>query len=471
MRLAPITVFGAGRVGLVTAACFAELGHAVVCIDRSVPRIAQLQRAQLPFHEPDLATLVARQVDTGRLRFTSDPDDAVAHGRVVFIAVGTPADDDGSADVEQVLDVARELGERAVRELLVVTRSTVPVGTGARIEQTIRAELARRSLAELRIDVVSNPAFLREGHAARDFLDPERVVVGADDDVSLNAMLGLYGPLLRRAGQWLPMRRRSAELTPYACDALRAARLSTLNELALLAEQLHTDMDEVCRGIAADAHHDASAPACGIGGACLSRELRALQRSALEVDLPLQMPAAAEQVIERLKAGFGARVVEAFGGRLAGRRVALWGLASQPGSDELREAPSEAVIAALLQAGAQVVVHDPLALPAARERHARQPALQFADDPLAAVDAADALVITTAWPQFRRADWPQVQRRMNEPRVFDGCNVCDPARMAALGFVYCGIGRNGAEKVAATTRLAIAAALEAGKHTATLPAV
>lgn len=468
---APISVFGAGRVGLVTAACFAELGHAVVCIDRDAQRIAQLQRAQLPCHEPDLATLVARQADTGRLRFTTDPDDAVAHGRVVFIAVGTPAGDDGTADSAQVLAIARDLGERVVRELLVVTRSTVPVGTGTRIAQAIEAELVRRGLPDLRIAVVSNPVFLREGRAVRDFLDPARIVVGADDDTSLNAMLGLYAPLLRRAGQWLPMRRRSAELTPYACSALLAARLSVLNELALLAERLHLDIDEVCRGLAGDARLDAPHPGsdCGFGGACLPQDLRALQRAALEVDLPLQMPAAAEQVNERLKAGFGARVVEAFGGSLAGRRIALWGLACQAGTDELREAPSEAVIAALVQAGACIVAHDPLALAAARERHAPQPALQFADDPLAAVDGADALVITTAWPQFRRADWPAVQRRMRQPWVFDGRNVCDPVRMAALGFVYRGVGRSGAEKVAATTRLAFAAALEAGRHAATLP--
>ena len=472
MRIAPasITVFGAGRVGLVTAACFAELGHAVVCIDRDEQRVALLQQGQLPFHEPDLATLIARQADTARLRFTTDPDDAVAHGRVVFIAVGMPAADDGTADLAQVLEVARDLGERIVRELLVVTRSTVPVGTGAQIEQAIAAELARRDLPDLRIEVVSNPAFLRDGHAVKDFLDPERVVVGADDDVSLNAMLGLYAPLLRRSGQWLPMRRRSAELVPYACGALRATRLSTLNELGLLAERLHADIDEVCRGVAADTRLDAApAPSCGFGGACLPRDLRALQRAALDLDLPLQMPAAAEQVNERLKAGFGARVVQAFGGSLAGRRIALWGLTSRPDSDDLREAPSEAVIAALVQAGAQIAAHDPFALAAARERHVQQPSLQFADDPLAAVDGADALVITTAWPQFRRVDWALVQRRMRQPWIFDGCNVCDPVRMAALGFVYRGIGRNGAEKVAATTRLAFAAALEAGRHAATLP--
>lgn len=440
---APITVFGAGYVGLVTAACLAELGHTVVCLDTDATRIRQLQDAQPPFHEPGLPELLELHVQSGRLRFTIDPDAAVAHGSIQFVAVGTPCDEDGSADLRQVCAVAEVIGDRIARDVLVVDKSTVPVGTGEKVKALIEARIARRGVADVNVKVVSNPEFLRKGSAIHDCLNPDRIVVGADDSETLSTMFSLYAPLIRRAQQWLPMGRRSAEFTKYACNGMLAARVSLMNEFALLAESVDADIDEVRRGMASDPRIGPYflSSGCGFGGSCLPKDIRALQHSALDHGLRLRVLAAVEEVNERQKALLAERVIERFEGSLNGRTVAVWGLAFKPGTEDLREAPSEVVIARLARAGARVVAFDPLAMPAAKARLAAYPRVSTANDPLDAVEDADALVIVTEWPQFKRIDWTEVRTRMRQLLVYDGRNMCDPAKMAALGFHYRGIGR------------------------------
>ena len=453
---APVTVFGAGYVGLVTAACLAELGHAVVCLDTNAARVRQLQSAEPPFHEPGLRELLQRHIQNNQLRFTIDPDVAVAHGLIQFIAVGTPCDEDGSADLRQVLAVAQTIAERMTRELLIVGKSTVPVGTGEQVQALIESILARRGLGTLRFSVVSNPEFLREGTAIDDCMHPDRVVVGSDGSDALAAMFALYSPLLKRSQQWMPMRLRSAEFSKYACNAMLATRVSLMNEFALLAESVDADIDEVRHAMAGDPRIGPNflAPGCGFGGSCLPKDIRALQRSAFDEGVQLRVLAAVEEVNERQKALLAQRVMESFGGSLDGRRVAVWGLAFKPGTEDLREAPSEVVIALLARAGARVAAFDPIAMPAAKPRLSAYPLVSLANDPLDAIEDADALVIVTEWPQFRRVDWTDVRDRMRRPWVFDGRNICDPEKMVSLGFMYRGIGRPRAERVAASYRVA-----------------
>jgi UDPglucose 6-dehydrogenase len=460
--LLPLSVYGAGYVGLVTAACFAELGHVVLCMDTDVARVAQLARGQLPFHEPGLEDLIVRNGQRARLRFTNDAAAAVAHGAVQFICVGTPCNRDGTADLRHVMDVARQIGAGLQRDALVVCKSTVPVGTTHQVRQVVQGELARRGVKDLRIAVASNPEFLKEGCAVDDFMQPDRVVAGADDARSIETLRQLYAPLIERPGQWLPMATRSAEMTKYACNAMLAARVSVMNEFALLAEALQVDIEEVRKGMAGDPRIGALflAPGCGFGGSCLPKDIRALQRTAQDHGVPLPTIAAVEQTNQRQKALLARRAIELFGGSLAGRRIALWGLAFKPGTDDLRDAPSEVLIGLLIGAGAEVVAHDPVALPAARRqfgpRHGNGRALGFAADALTATDGADALLIVTEWPEYKNADWAAVRSRMATPHVLDGRNVCDPVRMAALGFQYRGIGRGRFERFAATPAVAAA---------------
>ncbi|MGM9486374.1 UDP-glucose dehydrogenase family protein [Ideonella sp. YS5] len=456
-----ISVFGAGYVGLVTAACLAGLGHAVVCMDTDAERVEQLAAVAsggpLPFHEPGLAELMAGLYRDGRLRFTADAGEAVAHGRLLFIAVGTPGTDDGSADLRHVLSVARAIGEGITREVLVVNKSTVPVGTAERVREVIGASLARRGRADLDFAVVSNPEFLREGSAVHDFMHPDRIVAGADRPAVLAELQRLYAPLLRDpVRQWLPMSVRSAEMCKYASNVMLAARISLMNDLALLAETLDTDIEEVRRGMAGDPRIGAGflAAGCGFGGSCLPKDLRALLHTAADAGLELPMLEATEEVNERQKLLLARHVAQAFDGHLEGRRIALWGLAFKPGTDDLREAPSEVLIRALLAEGAEVVAHDPMAMPAARLRHALWSGLRFAADPLGAVAGADALVIATEWPQYRDIDWARVRRCMAGDWVFDGRNVCDGALLAARGFNYRGIGRRTHEGAAAAMAVA-----------------
>jgi UDPglucose 6-dehydrogenase len=437
-----VTVYGVDRIALVTAAGLAALGHSVLCMDGDIGRVAQMARGDLPFHEPHLPELIVRHGLTGRLRFTANVDEAVAYGRLQFIAVNTVGGEDGAADLRRLAAVARHIGDGMAQELLVVVRSSVPVGTGERVREAIGASLARRG-RRVPFAIASNPDFLREGSAVDDFMQPDRIVVGTDARGALSWMKRLYQPLLQPPVQWLPMSLRAAEFTQYACNTMLAARISLMNDLATLAEALRVDIGDVQRGLASDPRIGPHflEPGCGFGGTCLPRGLRAMRRSAADAGVQLPMLDAAELVNERQKTLLPWHIIQAFDGHLAGRRIALWGLAFKPDTDELRDAPSESVIQALLAEGAEVVAYDPLAMPAARARYADLPRLRFAADPFGAVVGADALAIVTDWPEFRQIDWRKVRRCMDGLRVFDGRNVCPVDELVELGFSYRGVGR------------------------------
>jgi UDPglucose 6-dehydrogenase len=437
-----ISVFGAGYVGLVSAACMASLGHQVLCIDTDAERLQALRSGRPPFHEPGLPELLAAQLAAGRLRFSGDAAQAVAHGRLLFIAVGTPPDADGSADVRQVLVVAREMARHLRGPAQVVLKSTVPVGTGEQVQALLRRYLEQRGV-DMPVSVVSNPEFLREGTAIHDFMHPDRVVLGCDEPQALRDLRALYAPLVDSARPLLEMDLRSAEFTKYAANALLATRLSAINELALLAEAVGADIQQVRAGAGSDARIGRAflAPGCGYGGSCLPKDVAALLHAGTRHGLPLPLLHAVKAVNDAQKGLLVQRLVADCGGDLGGCRVAVWGLAFKPGTDDLREAPSLDVIAQLRAEGAHAVVHDPLAIPVARRLLGTPPGLAYADDPLAAVDGADALLIVTDWPVYAGIAPEQLARRMRDPLVLDGRNLFDAARMAACGIRYRPIGR------------------------------
>ena len=445
----PISVFGAGYVGLVTAACLAALGHRVWCVDSDPARIHALRKARIPFHEADLPRLVAAQLQAGRLRFGTEAAPAIAHGRLHFIAVGTPPQPDGSADLQHVLAVARALVRHLQQPAVVVLKSTVPVGTGDRVRALLHRGLRARGLGgsahapALPVAVCANPEFLREGQAVRDFMQPDRVVIGGDDPAALQLLQQLYAPLVDGRRPLLVMDRRSAEFTKYAANAMLAARLSTVNELALLAEALGADFETARAGLGSDARLGPAflAAGCGFGGSCLPKDVAALLHAGLRLGLPLPLLHAVDEVNRRQKLLLVDRLSRHFGGRLEGRRIALWGLAFKPGTDDLREAPSVAIIERLLAAGCRVAAHDPLALPAARRLLGESPGLAWAPEPLAALHGADALLIATDWPAYAAMPPEALRAHLRTPLVFDGRNLFDPARMAAQGIAYHAIGR------------------------------
>jgi UDPglucose 6-dehydrogenase len=437
-----ITVIGAGYVGLVTAACLADMGNSVVGLDVDAHRVAELAQGRLPIHEPGLDALVLRNQQAGRLRFTTDAEDAIAHGSIVFIAVGTPPAEDGSADLAHVLRAAASVGRHMNDYKVVVNKSTVPVGTVERVRAAIAAELQARATV-LPFSVVSNPEFLKEGAAVDDFMSPDRVIVGADDDRALYLLRSLYAPFLRNRDRMLTMDPRSAELTKYASNAMLALRISFMNEMAQLADRVGADVEQVRQGMGADPRigtHFLYA-GCGWGGSCFPKDVKALAHLGRSEDLPLQLLEATLEVNERQRRLLGQRVVQRFGMDLSGRRFAVWGLAFKPGTDDLREAPSRVLIEELLARGASVCAHDPVAMPNARAQWADLPALALEDDPYAAALGADALLVVTEWRQFRSPDFERLLNTMATPVVFDGRNLYDPVLMRELGFEHWGIGR------------------------------
>ena len=440
----PISVFGAGYVGLVSAACMASLGHQVLCVDTDPARLEALRQGQPPFHEPGLPALLAEQLAAGRLRFSGDAAEAVAHGRLLFIAVGTPPGADGAADLGQVLGVARGIARHLRQPAVVVLKSTVPVGTGERVQALLQHHLAQRGV-DLPACVASNPEFLREGSAIRDFMQPDRVVLGSDQPAALRELRALYAPLVDAKRPLLEMDQRSAEFTKYAANALLAARLSAINELALLADAVGADMQRVRTGVGHDARIGPAflAPGCGYGGSCLPKDVAALLHEGSRHSLALPLLHAVKAVNEGQKQWPVQRLLDWHGGDIAGRRVALWGLAFKPGTDDLREAPSLDVIAQLRAEGAHTVVHDPLAMPAARRLLGTPPGLSYADDPLAAARGADALLIVTDWPDYAAIAPEALASVLRQPLVLDGRALFDPRRMAACGIDYRAIGRGG----------------------------
>jgi UDPglucose 6-dehydrogenase len=437
-----ITMIGTGYVGLVTGTCFAEVGNDVLCVDVDARKIDTLRSGGVPIHEPGLADMIRRNVEAGRLAFTTDVAGGVAHGTLQFIAVGTPPDEDGSADMRYVIAAAREIGRRMTGWKIVVDKSTVPVGTADRVRAAIADELRARG-ADLEFAVVSNPEFLKEGAAVEDFMRPDRIVVGAGDERAIAAMRTVYAPFMRSHERLMLMDVRSAELTKYAANAMLATRISFMNELANLAERLGADIEMVRQGIGSDPRigWHFLYPGAGYGGSCFPKDVKALQHTAHQHGLPLKLIEAVEAVNEAQKRVLVDKIVKRLGERLAGRRFALWGLAFKPDTDDMREAPSRVVIDALRAHGAAVTAYDPVAMDEARRIYAGARDVAFAASPYAALDGADGLVVVTEWKEFRSPSFARIRDALATPLVFDGRNLYDPADVRAAGLEYFGIGR------------------------------
>jgi len=437
-----VTVVGTGYVGLVSAACLAEMGNDVLCLDIDPNKIRILQEGGIPIHEPGLEPIVVRNMAVGRLNFTTDVPRAVAHGTMQLIAVGTPPGQDGSADLSNVVAAARNIGRFMNDHKVVVDKSTVPVGTADRVHATIAEELAIRGMS-VKYAVVSNPEFLKEGAAVEDFMRPDRVIVGAEDEGAIALMRALYAPFVRNRDRLIVMDTRSAEFTKYAANSMLATRISFMNELALLAERVGADVELVRKGIGSDpriGYHFLYAGA-GYGGSCFPKDVKALIATAEDAGVELKVLKAVEAANERQKAVLADKVVRRFGPDLRGRRFAVWGLAFKADTDDMREAPSLVLIAELVRRGAAVMAYDPVAMPAARPMLDTLPAVRFASSPAQALTGSDALLIVTDWKEFRSPDFDAIKSLLKQPVVIDGRNLYEPRMMESLGIEYIGIGR------------------------------
>ena len=437
-----ITVVGAGYVGLVTGACLAEMGNHMVCLDVDQRKIDMLNQGQVPIHEPGLTELVLRNAAAGRLQFTTDAPAAVAHGTLQFIGVGTPPDEDGSADLRYVLAAAKNIGQHMNDYKVVVDKSTVPVGTADKVRETIAAALKERGL-DMQFAVVSNPEFLKEGAAIEDFMRPDRIIVGSDDERATLLMRSIYSPFMRNHDRLLVMDVRSAEFSKYAANAMLATRISFMNELALLAERVGADIEQVRRGIGSDQRigtHFLYA-GTGYGGSCFPKDVKALMRTGEENGLRLSVLNAVEEVNERQKRVLVDRVVARFGEDLSGRTFAIWGLAFKPNTDDMREAPSRVIVAELARRGAKLRAYDPVAMPEAKRCIEDFPNTTFVEHQTEALSGADALLIVTEWKEFKSPDFDVIRDTLKQPVILDGRNLYDPELMRARGFEYSGIGR------------------------------
>jgi UDPglucose 6-dehydrogenase len=437
-----VTVIGTGYVGLVTGACLAEMGNHVVCLDVDPAKVELLRAGGIPIHEPGLDEVVHRNAQAQRLEFTTDADAAVRHGTIVFIAVGTPPGEDGSADLTHVLAAARTIGERMTDYKVVVDKSTVPVGTADRVEALLRECLAARG-ETAEFSVASNPEFLKEGAAVEDFMRPDRIIVGTHDERAVLLLRALYSPFVRSRDRLLLMDRRSAEFTKYAANAMLATRISFMNELALLAQELGADIELVRQGIGSDPRigHQFLYAGAGFGGSCFPKDVKALVHMGDEAGRPLALLRAVQAVNEHQKGVLPEMIARRFGGMLEGRRIALWGLAFKPGTDDMREAPSRVLIDRLLAAGARVRAYDPVAMKEAVRVIGPREGLEFAASAGEALPGCDALAIVTEWREFKSPDFDQIKSVLKQPLVFDGRNLFDPRLMASLGIEYHGIGR------------------------------
>ena len=438
-----ITVVGTGYVGLVTGTCLAEMGNQVICVDSDAEKVAGLSRGEIPIHEPGLDSLVHDNVDAGRLSFTTDISVGVAHGEVIFIAVGTPPDEDGSADLKYVVQVASSIGEHMSDYRVVVTKSTVPVGTAHKVAATISGQLSKRS-KEIGFSIVSNPEFLKEGAAVEDFMKPDRIIIGYEDDHALEIMRALYAPFNRNHERVISMDIASAELTKYTANAMLATKISFMNEMANLAEKLGADIEAVRVGIGADPRigYHFIYPGCGYGGSCFPKDVQALFRTAGEVGYDARILAAVEAVNQDQKLVPVTKLLESFDGDVRDRKFALWGLSFKPDTDDMRDAPSRVVIEALWERGASVQAYDPVATDEARRIYGERDDLVLnADDPFAVLDDADGLIVVTEWRAFRAADPSKIARHMKGSVVVDGRNIFNPETVVAAGLTYHGIGR------------------------------
>ena len=437
-----ITVIGTGYVGLVSGTCLAEVGNHVMCVDLDEEKIRRLNEGHIPIYEPGLEPLVQKNGLAGRLKFTTDIKEGVDFGDILFIAVGTPPDEDGSADLKHVLGVAADIGRHMQDYRVVVTKSTVPVGTADKVRAALVEQLDERG-SDVPFSVVSNPEFLKEGAAVEDFLKPDRIVVGAEDQRAIDMMRELYAPFNRNHERTIIMDIRSAEMTKYAANAMLATKISFMNEMANLAEKLGADIENVRHGIGADPRigYHFIYPGCGYGGSCFPKDVQALYRTAQEVGYDARLLGAVEDVNDRQKSVLVDKIVARFGNDLGGRKFAIWGLAFKPETDDMREAPSRKIMEALWERGASVAAYDPVATEEALRIYGERDDLELVDDPYKALDDADALVVVTEWKEFRSPEISDMQKRMKTPVIFDGRNIYQPTQFASHEFEYSGIGR------------------------------
>lgn len=438
-----VTVIGTGYVGLVSGTCLAELGNDVVCLDVDPAKIKVLLDGGMPIYEPGLQDLVRRNVAAGRLHFTTDVEHAVKHGTVQFIAVGTPPDEDGSADLQYVTAAARSIGRYMTDYKVIVDKSTVPVGTAEKVRAAVADELAQRGV-DTPFSVVSNPEFLKEGAAVEDFMRPDRIVVGCDDEKAVQYMRAIYTPLQRNHDRLIVMDIKSAELTKYAANAMLATRISFMNELANLADKLGADIEHVRKGIGSDSRigYDFLYAGCGYGGSCFPKDVKALIKTAQDdAGLDMKVLHAVEEANNAQKHVLTNKIKVRFGADLTGKHFALWGLAFKANTDDMREAASREVIASLLAHGATITAYDPVAMHEAQRIYADEPRLRFAANPMLALEGADALVIVTEWKEFRSPNFDAIKTTLKNPVIFDGRNLYEPAMVRGLGIEYQAIGR------------------------------
>ena len=437
-----VTLFGTGYVGLVTGACLAEMGNYVVCVDIDAVKVARLKQGQMPIYEPGLESLVTRNYANGQLDFTIDAVSAITHGAVIFIAVGTPANEDGGADLSSVLEVARTIGRLLENYAVIVNKSTVPVGTADCVRETIAEELALRGVAAP-FDVVSNPEFLKEGDAVADCLRPDRIILGSASAHAIDVLRKLYAPFNRNHERTLVMDERSAELTKYAANTMLATKISFMNEIANIAECVGADVELVRRGMGADPRigYDFIYPGAGFGGSCFPKDLQGLQHIARRAGYEACLLGAVEAVNHVQKAKLFDLISRHYHGHLAGKTIALWGLAFKPNTDDMREAPSRRLMEALWAAGACVRACDPQASEEARRIYGERPDLVLCAQPYEALDGADVLAIVTEWKAFRSPDFTRIRAALREPAIFDGRNLYDPVTAEEAGLAYYGIGR------------------------------
>ncbi|MBU6200177.1 MAG: UDP-glucose/GDP-mannose dehydrogenase family protein [Xanthomonadaceae bacterium] len=437
-----ITLFGTGYVGLVTGTCLAEVGNDVVCVDVDAAKIADLEQGKMPIYEPGLAELVASNRAAGRLKFTTDAAQGIAHGQMLFIAVGTPPDEDGSADLSHVLTVARSIGAHIDGYCVVVNKSTVPVGTADSVREAIAAELSRRGVAHA-FDVVSNPEFLKEGDAVKDCMRPDRIVIGSNSTRAIEQLKALYAPFNRNHERIVLMDARSAELTKYAANAMLATKISFMNEMANIAERVGADIELVRHGIGSDPRIGYSFiyPGAGYGGSCFPKDVQALERIARGHGYEARVLDAVETVNRNQKEKLFELLSRHFAAKLAGKTIAVWGLAFKPNTDDMREAPSQRLLEQLWSAGAKVRAFDPEAREEAARLYGKRADLTLCDEMYAALETADALVVITEWKAFWSPDFARIKSALRAPVVIDGRNIYEPAAVEAAGIAYYGIGR------------------------------
>jgi UDPglucose 6-dehydrogenase len=440
-----MTIFGSGYVGLVTGACMAEVGNHVVCVDIDADKIRRLNEGEVPIYEPGLDDCIERSVKSGRLEFTTDIAKGVDHGLFQFIAVGTPPDEDGSADLQYVEAVARSIGEHMSEYRIIVDKSTVPVGTADKVRDTIRGALKERN-ADFEFDVVSNPEFLKEGAAIEDFMKPDRIIIGTDNPRTAELLGALYEPFNRNHDRLIRMDIRSAELTKYAANAMLATKISFMNELANIAECVGADIEQVRIGIGSDPRigYQFIYPGAGYGGSCFPKDVRALAKSAAAVNYEATLLESVEVVNNRQKQRVFQKISDYYDGKLDGLTVAVWGLAFKPKTDDMREASSRVLMEALWEAGATVRAYDPESMDEARRIYGDQETLTLCDSASEALEGADALAIMTEWQEFRSPDFEAIKSTLKDPVIFDGRNLYDPDTLSTLGIAYYAIGRSNA---------------------------